>query len=250
VTVRPPIQRPRRTDPLYAVIEATLRDEIAAGVQPLGSCLPTEHALCDRFQASRFTIRQALNGLRAVGMIEPRPGIGTFVVAMAPKAALVQTLTSVEELLQYPGEMLRENQHSATIAADAALAAFLGCTVGEEWLLLQATRRSVGADLPLCWMEAWVAPRFESVARVAERDGTPLLVLLDRHFGQRACHAQVQMTAGRVTANIAAPLMAAEDSPALEITRRYRDAGGEVFLATRLIHPEGRFSLNFEFQMT
>jgi DNA-binding GntR family transcriptional regulator len=232
------------------VIEATLRDEIAAGVQPLGSCLPTEHALCDRFQASRFTIRQALNGLRAVGMIEPRPGKGTFVVAVAPRAALVQTLTSVEELLQYPGAMLRENQRSETVNADPALAAFLGCSEGAGWLLLQATRRSVGADLPLCWMEAWVAPRFAEIAQIAARDGTPLLVLLDREFGQRAAHAQVQMTAGRVTADIAAPLMADTDSPALEISRHYRNAGGEVFLATRLIHPEGRFSLNFEFQMT
>jgi GntR family transcriptional regulator len=242
--------RARRSEPMYAVIEAALRHDIAAGVQPLGSCLPTEHALCARFDASRFTIRQALNGLRAQGMIEPRPGIGTFVVATAPRAALVQTLNSVEELLQYPGPMLRENQQSQTIHADAALAEFLGCGQGDEWLWLQATRRSVGAALPLCFMEAWLAPRFAVAEEIARTDGTPLLVLLERQFGQRANHAQVQMTAGRVGAAIAGVLMVEDGSPALDITRRYRDAQGAVFLATRLIHPEGRFSLNFEFQTT
>lgn len=240
--------RPRQREPLYAVIEATLRDDIAAGVQPLGSCLPTEHELCARFQASRFTIRQALNGLRAAGMIEPRPGIGTFVVATAPRAALVQTLTSVEELLQYPGAMLRENQRSQQIAADAALADLLDCAPGDPWLWLHATRRTVGAELPLCFMEAWLAPRFAAVTEAARSDGSPLLILLERQFGQRAAHAQIQMTAGRVTSDIAAPLMAEPDSPALVITRRYRDEAGAVFLATRLTHPEGRFSLNFEFQ--
>lgn len=238
----------RRADPLYVVIEATLREEIAGGVQPLGSCLPTEHELCLRFEASRFTIRQALNGLRAAGMIEPRPGIGTFVVATAPRAALVQTLNSVEELLQYPGTMLRENQRSAFIGADAALAGFLDCEPGTGWLWLAATRRPEGADLPLCWMDAWLVPRFAEVADRARTDGSPLLVLLERHMGQRAAHAQVQMTAGRVTPEIAAPLAAEPDSPALVITRRYRDAEGAIFLATRLVHPEGRFSLNFEFQ--
>lgn len=240
--------RPRQREPLYAVIEATLRDDIATGAQPLGSCLPTEHELCARFQASRFTIRQALTGLRDAGMIEPRPGIGTFVVATAPRAALVQTLNSVEELLQYPGAMLRENQRSQQIAADAALAGLLDCRPGDPWLWLHATRRTVGADLPLCFMEAWLAPRFAAVTETARSDGSPLLILLERDFGQRAAHAQIQMTAGRVTPEIAAPLMAEPDSPALVITRRYRDAAGAVFLATRLTHPEGRFSLNFEFQ--
>jgi GntR family transcriptional regulator len=243
-------QKARRSEPLYAVIEAALRDEIVAGTQPIGSCLPTEHELCARFDASRFTIRQALNGLRAGGMIEPRPGIGTFVVASAPRSVLVQTLNSVEELLQYPGAMLRENQRSAIIGADAMLSELLDCKPGEAWLWLAATRRSVGADLPLCWMDAWVSPQYAAIAETARSDGSPLLVLLERQFGQRAHHAQVQMTAGRVTSDIADALVADAESPALVITRRYRNAQGDIFLATRLIHPEGRFSLSFEFQMT
>jgi GntR family transcriptional regulator len=240
----------RRSGPFYAAIEASLRDEIATGLQPIGSCLPTEHELCLRFGASRFTIRQALNGLRSAGMIEPRPGIGTFVVASAPRATLVQTLNSVEELLQYPGTMLRENQRSAFIGADVELAQFLDCEPDTGWLWLAATRRPEGVDLPLCWMDAWLVPRFAEIADIARTDGSPLLVLLERHKGQRASHAQVQMTAGRVTPEIAGPLGAEPDSPALVITRRYRDAEGAIYLATRLVHPEGRFSLNFEFQTT
>ena len=49
--------RPKRSDPLYSVIEAVLRREIAAGLQPVGSCLPNEHELSARFSASRFTVR-------------------------------------------------------------------------------------------------------------------------------------------------------------------------------------------------
>lgn len=240
----------RRSEPLYAVIEAAIRDGIAAGTQPVGSCLPTEHELCAKFDASRFTIRRALNGLRALGMIESRPGIGTFIVASSPRTALVQTLTSVEQLLQYPGTMLRENQQSDLIGADTSLALLLDCEPGDDWIWLRATRRSEGAELPLSWLDAWLAPRFAAVAGIALTDGSPLLLLVERQYGQRPHHAQVQMSAGRITPEMAGPLMAEEATPALVITRRYRDEAGAIYLATCSTHPEGRFSLSFEFQTT
>lgn len=232
------------------MIESVLRAEIAEGQQTVGSCLPTEHELCARFGASRFTVRQALNGLREAGMIESRPGIGTIVLAREPRDALVQTLSSIDELLQYPGRMLRENQQGGRVRTDARLASFLGVGEGELWHWLHGTRRPEDAELPISWLEGWLHPRFAETAVDAATDGRPLLVLLGNRFGQRAHHAQVQMTAGRVPEDLAAALVCDPGEAAMIITRRYRDEAGGVFLVTRSTHPAGRFSLSFEFHLT
>ena len=52
-----------RARPRYLEIKAELIGEIRSGAYPIGALLPTEHDLCQRFEVSRFTVRQALKGL-------------------------------------------------------------------------------------------------------------------------------------------------------------------------------------------
>jgi GntR family transcriptional regulator len=76
--------------PLYQQIAEDLRKRIALGAIPdsvsddpgafkPGSQLPTELELCDSYSASRNTIRDAIKRLISQGLIETRPGQGTFV---------------------------------------------------------------------------------------------------------------------------------------------------------------------------
>ena len=66
--------------PMYRRIADELRLAIESGQLPRGSQLPTELELRDRFNASRNTIRDALKWLMTRGLVETRPGQGTFVV--------------------------------------------------------------------------------------------------------------------------------------------------------------------------
>lgn len=50
----------------------------------VGDQLPTEHALCAEFGVSRETVRDALAGLEADGLISRTPGHGTFVARLPP----------------------------------------------------------------------------------------------------------------------------------------------------------------------
>jgi DNA-binding GntR family transcriptional regulator len=95
--------------PRYSEIEDILRQEIQTGVYRLGTRLPTEHELCERFGVSRFTVRQALSRLREAGILDARPGIGTIVVSSADRVTFVHTLSSMEELLLYPAETDRQH---------------------------------------------------------------------------------------------------------------------------------------------
>ena len=67
-------------DPMYRQIAEDLRRQIEAGELPPGAQLRTELELREKYNASRNTIRDAIKWLITRGLVETRPGQGTFVV--------------------------------------------------------------------------------------------------------------------------------------------------------------------------
>jgi GntR family transcriptional regulator len=67
-------------DPIYRRIADDLRQKIESGELKAGGQLPTELELRDRYEASRNTVRDAVKWLINLGLVETRPGQGTFVV--------------------------------------------------------------------------------------------------------------------------------------------------------------------------
>ena len=79
-------------DPLYRRIADELRQQIESGRILRGKQLPTEDDLKEQFGGSRNTIRDAVKSLISLGLVETRPGQGTFVTE--PPDPLVTTLTA------------------------------------------------------------------------------------------------------------------------------------------------------------
>jgi GntR family transcriptional regulator len=65
--------------PLYLQIADELEEQIRSGDLSPGSQLPTEDDLRDQYRASRNTVRDAIKRLVGQGLVETRPGQGTFV---------------------------------------------------------------------------------------------------------------------------------------------------------------------------
>jgi GntR family transcriptional regulator len=66
--------------PMYQQIADDLRIKVETGELPPGAQLPTELELRESYNASRNTIRDAIKRLTSLGVVETRPGQGTFVV--------------------------------------------------------------------------------------------------------------------------------------------------------------------------
>ena len=67
-------------DPMYRKIAEDLRRQIEVGELPPGAQLRTELELREKYEASRNTVRDAIKWLITRGLVETRPGQGTFVV--------------------------------------------------------------------------------------------------------------------------------------------------------------------------
>jgi len=88
--------------PIYRQIAEDLQHKIEAGELHWDSRLPSEKELREQYDASRNTVRDAIQFLMTRGLVETRPGQGTFV--MKKINPFVTTLTSEPETGRGGGE--------------------------------------------------------------------------------------------------------------------------------------------------
>src|SRR5689334_13407747 len=67
-------------NPMYRQIAEDLRAQIESGALRPGERLRTEIELREQYGASRNTVRDAIKLLGALGLVETRPGQGTYVL--------------------------------------------------------------------------------------------------------------------------------------------------------------------------
>ena len=232
--------------PRYQEIVNLLLGEIAAGRYPVGSLLPSEMQLCERFKVSRFTVRAALAALTDKGLVTRRPGAGSVVVATEQRAVFTQTLGDLSELLNFPSDTYRENVETRDVVADEHLASLLGCEPGKAWFCLSALRRSDYVDEPLAWTDVYVLPKYASVVKAKTLERAPLYEKIEKRYGETVERAHFEFFASRIPAKIAKLLKVTPDTPAMTVVRRYTGRSGEIFETTITIHPERRFTYSME----
>ncbi len=104
-----------------------LRHKISSGEWPINSKIPTEPELMRLIGVGKTTVREAVRSLASVGILEPMPGIGTFVRSRMPvSSVLVDYMAefSVSDLLGYRRALeLEAAQQAAKNRTDEQLAA-------------------------------------------------------------------------------------------------------------------------------
>ena len=124
---------------------------IREGKFPVGSFLPGELELIDRFDASRHTIREALRVLEDMGLVKRQRGRGTLVLSTEAAPAYVQMVRSPTELFSYPDNSQFRLLTDDRIKADKSLARKLGCQIGDEWVQISGLRTLGSEGMPICW---------------------------------------------------------------------------------------------------
>ena len=67
-------------NPMYRQIAEDLREQIESGSSRPGHSCPPNSSCASSYNASRNTVRDAIKWLTTLGLVETRPGQGTFVV--------------------------------------------------------------------------------------------------------------------------------------------------------------------------
>lgn len=230
----------KRGSPIYQQIARTLKDEIVSGVFPVGSQLPTEDGLCERFSVSRYTVREALRLLREDGLIASRQGAGTVVIPPRVATEDIQQVMSINDLVAFASGTRLAIASIHTLVIDERLAGRTGLSMGTEWLQVCGVRQAESGP-PVCRTEYYISREFAAVGRLLQRHTGPIFPLIEDLFGESIVEVQQQISASLMPAAFAAELKVKGDSPALEVRRMYKNADDRVIQVTINTHPAARF---------
>ncbi|MCW2473080.1 MULTISPECIES: GntR family transcriptional regulator [unclassified Symbiopectobacterium] len=229
---------------LYRRIARELAQQILSGQYPVGSLLPTEMALCEHYQVSRHTMREALRDLTEQGLITRRKGLGTQVADKAQHKGLNHPLACLEDLFFLAKNNPRVVKRIDEVVADYDLAQTIGCEPGSRWLHVASIREdSENKDAPICWTDSYASATFTKVRQLVRSDPFALISdLIETHYGIQSEEVRQTISAVTVSAKIAKVLGVEPGSPALKIVRRYLDRDGNTFETTISVHPADRYA--------
>ena len=185
--------KPVRRMNLSAQIEQQLQQQILDGKWKAGDRLPSEHELCQTFQVSRVTIRQALQSMAAKGLIENRGGDGSFVAQPAMSDFVAQVMPNVY-LSDDPLRTVMEFR----LLFEAPVAELAACRATDEQLrqmqMLYGMMTSVGgADL-----REHSGHDYEMHALIGSMTGNPMVegVYRIQNAILRGCWQRISTTIG------------------------------------------------------
>jgi GntR family transcriptional regulator len=235
-----------KTKPHFADIARDLTEGIQSGRFPVGSLLPTELELRDRYGTSRHTVRAALHELEQLGLVSRRKNVGTRVESNEPTKAFRPSLASVDDLVQFGTANIRAVQSIEETIVEGALAKELGCVNGTRWLRISSLRlRDNVNSTPIGWTDVYLDTAYAEIADTIRASPETLISsLIESRYGRRIAEIQQEIKATAASQTMARKLCVDVGTPMLKIVRRYLDMAGQIFEASITFHPAERFSVS------
>ena len=190
--------------PLYAVLEAQIAAGIAAGEFQIGSQLPTEEQLIQRFAVSRTTVRKAIQNLSDRGLIEIRRGTGTFVTQPRITQDLTELTGFVEDMDALGHAATARLIDRTVVAADADVAQHLALAVGSRVMRIRRVRLANGVGMS--FDETYLPLEIGEKIVTHDLEAEPIFALLEQRYNIPLVEAEYKLEAVSADADVAAAL--------------------------------------------
>ncbi len=204
--------------PLYQQIKALITQRLEFGEWKPGELIPSEVELGALFKVSQGTVRKAIDELAAENLVVRRQGKGTFVATHHETHAQFRFLRLVPdtESAQRADNRLIEVKRAR---APAEVARQLDLKAGDPAIFIKRVKSF--NDVPTILEEIWLPGlifKTLTAERLVQYKG-PLYGLFETEFGARMIRATERIRAVIATADMAALLEVAPDSPLLSVER-------------------------------
>ncbi|WP_329401230.1 GntR family transcriptional regulator [Streptomyces melanogenes] len=223
-----PAERTReRTAPVSAARRRRLRADQARQLADLlrrqalsggfpGGVLPLEDSIGADFRVSRNTVRQALDLLRAEGLVERQPGVGTVVVCEKYAHGL-DRLQGLAETLHEHGTVTNVVRTAGPVPAPAPVAWRLRVPEHSDVLYIERLRLLNG--LPLSLDLTYIPMDIGAELIGCDLENTDVFRLIETLTGTRLGSADITLEAVNADAHSAAVLQAPRGAAVLMLER-------------------------------
>lgn len=196
--------------------------ELLVGLVVPGQAIPSERELMATYGVSRGTVRKAIDGLVADGLLSRTHGLGTF--AVRPRLETRLHLASFSQDMRRRGRTPSTRLVSVGLAEPPAeVAAALGLTAGQRaW---RVVRVRLADNEPVAHEDGWYPLELLPGLDRTDLAGGSLYEILARSYELWVDHAEQVLWGEAADAELAAALAAPVATPLL-VFRRISSAGG------------------------
>ncbi len=246
--------------PVYLRIADDLRRQIDSGVLQPGSQLPTEHELRAKYDASRNTVRDAIQRLTELHLVEARPGKGTFVTKVLDPFVTdlsPQLGDEGEEDRAYPEQVEKQNREGrpeplavvSSTECPAEVAALLRIPPGTE-IISRTQNRYIDGNLwsvqASYYPRQWAAEGADRLLRVESiREGT--LRYLESTVGLKQVRYEDWITARPAKDDESTRFGLPHNAAMFLIYRTGFTANGTAIRVTVTLYPADRNQFRYNF---
>jgi len=168
----------------YQQLSDLIRNQIAAGVFPSGSQLPTEMEISRKYRLNRHTVRRAFEIIAHEGLIYRLRGKGTFVASQKIPYRISTKTQFTAAILEAGLTPEARLLNSYELGADRELAELLEIKTQERVLVLEILRYA--DKLPFCFTRSYLpAAKYPGLIQVLP-ESFSLYRVIAEHFGIEA----------------------------------------------------------------
>lgn len=212
----------------YQTIADEVRVRLESGEFAAGRLLPSESELSGEYDASRVTVRRALEVLREEGLVDSRQGFGWFVSADPVRQSLARLGTIESQLAEEGVTSARRILDFRFLSAPARVRHVLHCDT-----VLRVRRLNLADGAPFALVTVWCPEQHGANLSRADVERSPFYELIDVELGG----AVQTIGAAAASAHDADLLDIPVGSPVLRCERITQTVDGEPVLVSEHVFP-------------
>ncbi len=233
----------RSQGPLYRQLADIMREPIISGTFRVGSELPKEAEIAERFGVSLITVRQALHSLETAGLIKKRSAKPAIVAADSPQMTLGWTFKNFNDMATFTKDAeLRIKSYRQESATQAAR--HFGLEKDEQSYCLRSVL-GVGKQRK-AQVTTYFPPDLGSRLRREDFDDVLIFRALQRKLNIQVAVAHCTVRAEIADESVVADLGVTKGSAILVVEMLYQDADQRNVEFSVARHPADLFSITYD----
>ena len=228
--------------PLYRQLMDILVEAVNEGVLPIGSTLPTEAQLAERFGVSRITVREALQRIENDGVIRKQKAKNAVVVAKPSTETSGWEINSIDDIIAAASSAQLDIKSYRREPAPE-IAPVFGLAPSESLHCLRSILRKGGEAYAVSTI--YFAPAVGSRLTRRHFDDVIVFRVMQRELGVELGDVRMTVGAELADAKLAAQLGQPEGSPLLRTRLVYRTTDNQPVEVAITEYPADTFHLSY-----